>query len=385
MSNTFGTIFKITTFGESHGPFMGVVIDGCPANIEISEEEINLELEKRRPNLTEFTSKRAEKDKAIIISGVFDGKTTSAPICILIENTDVKSENYDKIKNILRPSHANFTYLKKYNIFDHKGASRASARETVCRVAAGAIAKKILKVTGIKIFAYVKSIGDIYADVKIEDLKNILGSKIFCPDKIAEKKMLERLKDVKEKKDSLGGVVEFVILNVNEPLGEPIYEKLNAKLSFALMNIPAAIGFEIGDGFEGAKKLGSIRNDLFCLKNGKIAVKTNNEGGILAGIATSMPIVGRVAFKPTATIGKPQNTLDIFGNKKVLKFSNDQRSDLCIPIRAVAVVEAMCSLVLTDLYLLSKAKSIIKPKKNDLSKKFFKQTDKNVKKKNSIQ
>ncbi|NGX33772.1 MAG: Chorismate synthase [Candidatus Anoxychlamydiales bacterium] len=354
MSNSFGKIFKITTFGESHGSLIGVVIDGCPSNIEITDKEINLELQKRRPNLNEFVSKRNEMDKAKIVSGVFNGKTTGAPICILIENKDLKSENYDKIKDILRPSHANYTYLQKYKIFDHKGGSRASARETASRVAAGAIAKKILKILDIKIFAYVKSIQDITANVEIDDLKNIYKSKIYCPDKIAEKKMIEKLKSIQSEKDSIGSVVEFVILDMLPALGDPIFDKLNAKLSYALMSIPAAIGFEIGDGFEGTKKKGSTRNDLFDLENDKIVTKTNNEGGILAGISTGMPIIGRVAFKPTATIGKDQKTIDIYGNKKTLKFLNDQRYDPCISIRATPVVEAMCSLVLVDSYLLNK-------------------------------
>ncbi|HEU64815.1 MAG: Chorismate synthase [Candidatus Anoxychlamydiales bacterium] len=368
MSNSFGKIFKITTFGESHGPLIGVVIDGCPSNIEITEDEINLELKKRRPNLNEFVSKRDEEDSAKIVSGVFDGKTTGAPICILIENRDVKSKNYDKIKDILRPSHANYTYLQKYKIFDHRGGSRASARETASRVAAGAIAKKILKNKGIQIFSYVKSIGDILADVKMDDFENIYKSKIFCPDKIAEKKMIEKLKNIQKEKDSIGGVVEFVILNVFDSLGDPIYDKLNAKLASALMSIPAAIGFEIGDGFDGSKKLGSIRNDLFDFENSKIVTKTNNEGGIQAGISNSMPIVGRVAFKPTPTIGKNQETIDIYGNKKKLKFSNDNRYDPCIAIRAVSVIEAMCSLVIVDSFLLHKTATLEHLLKKDESK-----------------
>jgi len=350
MSNSFGKIFKITTFGESHGPLIGVVIDGCPSNIEITEDEINLELKKRRPNLNEFVSKRDEEDSAKIVSGVFDGKTTGAPICILIENRDVKSKNYDKIKDILRPSHANYTYLQKYKIFDHRGGSRASARETASRVAAGAIAKKILKNKGIQIFSYIKSIGDILADVKMDDFENIYKSKIFCPDKIAEKKMIEKLKNIQKEKDSIGGVVEFVILNVFDSLGDPIYDKLNAKLASALMSIPAAIGFEIGDGFDGSKKLGSIRNDLFDFENSKIVTKTNNEGGIQAGISNSMPIVGRVAFKPTSSISIPQDTAN-FVSKEETKLIIKGRHDPCIVPRAVPVVENAVASVILDLML----------------------------------
>ncbi|NGX33024.1 MAG: hypothetical protein K1060chlam4_01084, partial [Candidatus Anoxychlamydiales bacterium] len=250
------------------------------------------------------------------------------------------------------------TYLQKYKIFDHRGGSRASARETAARVAAGAIAKKILKTLDIKIFAYVKSIGEIISDVKIDDFENIYKSKIFCPDKIAEKKMIEKLKDIQKEEDSIGGVVEFVILNVPPSLGEPIYDKLNAKLAAALMSIPAAIGFEIGDGFVGTKKMGSKRNDLFAFEKGKIVIKTNNEGGIQAGISNGQLIVGRVAFKPTPSIGKPQETIDIYGNKKVLEFPNDKRSDPCIAIRAASVVEAMCSLVIIDSYLLNRVATL---------------------------
>ena len=353
MSNSFGKIFKITTFGESHGQVIGVVIDGCPSNVEITDNEINLELKKRKAFSKSFVSKRDEKEKAKIVSGVFEGKTTGAPICILIENTDIKSKNYDKIQNLLRPSHANFTYLQKYKIFDHRGASRASARETASRVCASVLATKILKKENIQVFAYVKAIGDIEANVDLKDLKNIDKSSIFCPDIEAEKKMLQRLKKIEDEKDSIGGVVEFVILNTPDGLGDPNYEKLNAKLANALMSIPATRGFEIGDGFEAAKKTGSSRNDTYILKNGKIQTKTNNEGGILAGISTGMPIIGRVAFKPTPTIAKTQKTLDIYGNEKILSFSNDGRFDLCVAIRASIVVKAMCSLVLVDSYLLN--------------------------------
>jgi len=358
MSNTFGKIFKITTFGESHGSMIGVVIDGCPANIDITPEEINIELEKRRPNQSAYVSTRNEKDEANIVSGLLDGKTTGAPIGILIENTDVISNNYDKIKDVLRPSHANFTYIKKYGIFDHRGASRASARETALRVAAGAIAKKILKKENIKVYAYIKSIGDITAQVEIDDLKNIYKSPIYCPDKNAEEKMIQKLLQIKGEKDSIGGVVEFFVDNMPPSLGEPIYDKLNAKLSYAMMSIPAAKGFEIGDGFASTIKKGSKRMDLFDKENDKIITKTNNEGGILGGISNGMPLVGRVAFKPTATIDKAINSLDIHGNKKVLNFSNSGRYDICVAIRAVSVVEAMCSLVLVDSYLLNKTQKL---------------------------
>lgn len=354
MSNSFGKIFKITTFGESHSPIIGVVIDGCPANLEITEEEINEELKKRKPSRNEFCSQRKELDEARIVSGVFENRTTGAPICIIIENLDADPAHYEPIKNILRPSHYNFTYLQKYNILDYRGAARASARETAARVAAGAIAKKILKKEKINIFAYIKSIGDISANIKHENLKDIYKSPIFCPDHIAECKMIEKLRKIKNDNDSIGGVVEFYIENIPAGLGDPIFDKLNAKLSYGLMSIPAAKAIEIGDGFEASKNIGSKRNDRYILKNNKIVTKTNNEGGIIAGISNGMPIIGRVTFKPTPTITKLQNSLDIYGNKKVLKYHKDIRSDICVAIRAVAVVEAMCALVLVDSYLLNK-------------------------------
>ncbi len=353
MNNSFGNIFKITTFGESHGDFVGVVIDGCPSNIEINEKEINFELKKRRPNLNEFVTRRKEEDKAQIVSGVFNNKTTGAPICILVKNKDVDSSYYDEIKDVLRPSHANFTYIQKYKNFDHRGASRASARETVGRVAASVVAKKILEKEKIEIFSYIKSIGDI--SVKDIDLDIIDNSPIFCPDKKAEKLMIEKLKSIKEKKDSIGGVVEFIIKNCPVGLGDPIYNKLNAKLSFGLMSIPAAKAIEIGDGVEASKKIGSMRNDSFSYKDEKFFTKTNNEGGILAGISTGMPIYGRVFFKPSSTINLEQETVDIYGKKQRLNFADNNRSDICVAIRAASVVKAMCYLVLVDSYLMHKA------------------------------
>lgn len=358
MSNCFGNKFKITTFGESHGPLIGVVIDGCPAYIEITEEEINLDLERRRPSQNEFVTQRKELDRAKIVSGVFKNKTTGAPICIIIENVNAKSSDYSEIKDILKPSHANYTYLKKYGIFDYRGSGRASARETAARVAAGAIAKKILKNEKINIYAYIKSIGDISANINYDSLKDIINSPIFCPDKQAEIKMIEKLRQIKDEKDSIGGIVEFYIENIPIGLGDPIFDKLSAKLSYGLMSIPAAKGFEIGDGFEATKNIGSTRNDSYILKNNKIVTKTNNEGGIIGGISNGMPIIGRVAFKPAPTIGKPQNTLDINGNKKVLEYASLNRCDVCVAIRAVAVVEAMCALVLVDSYLLNKSSKL---------------------------
>lgn len=354
MSNSFGKFFKVTTFGESHGKKIGVVIDGCPSNLEINEEEINLELKKRRPNINSFVSKRDEIDNAKIISGVFDGKTTGAPICIIIENTDVISKNYDEIKDCLRPSHANYTYLKKYKIFDHRGASRASARETASRVAAGLIAKKLLKKENINIYSYLKTIGNITAKIDYNNFSYIDRSKVFCPDLSASKKMIRKLKEIKKQNDSIGSIVEFCIENVKPGIGQPIFDKLNAYLAYALMSIPAAKGFEIGDGFEAVNKKGSKRNDYFVFENNKIKTKTNNEGGILAGISNGEKIIGRVIFKPTSSINQKLETIDIKGNKKIINYQDSFRFDVCIGIRAVAVVGAMCAITLADLFLQNK-------------------------------
>jgi len=356
MSNTFGKIFKITTFGESHGKIIGIVINGCPSNIKISENEINLELKKRRPNSRDFVSKRNEIDKIKILCGVYEKKTTGAPICMIIENKDVKLKSYREIKNIFRPSHGNFTYFHKYKTTDPRAYFGASARETALRVAAGFVAKEILKnkYNNIFIAAYVKSIGDISADIDYENLKSFKKSPVFCPDKKAEKEMLKKLLEIEKQKDSIGGVVEFYIQNPPIGLGEPIFDKLSSKLAYGMMSIPGSKGFEIGDGFGSVKKKGSQRNDIFYLKDDKIVTKTNNEGGILAGISSGMPIIGRVAFKPTATIGKELSTLSFEKKDTILKYRNFKRNDTCIAIRASRVVEAMCSLILVDFVLLNK-------------------------------
>ncbi|MBN2479474.1 MAG: chorismate synthase [Parachlamydiales bacterium] len=356
MSNSFGRILKVTTFGESHGPYIGAVIDGCPSNIKICEDEINELLEKRRPVNQFFSTKRKEKDRATIISGVFNKMTTGAPICILIPNIDVDSSYYEEIKGVLKPSHADFTYYKKYKNYDYRGSGRASARETAARVAASLIAEKILEETNIKVFSYLYSVGDIDIVFKEEDFfEKIDKSVIFCPDKKAEEKMLKKLKEIKDEKDSIGGAVGFYIKNTLIGLGEPIYNKLNAKISFLLMSIPGVKAVEFGDGIESSKKTGSLRNDLFKYENQIFHTLTNNEGGINAGISNGEPIYGKVHFKPTPTISKQQKTVDTQGNKKILKSFENDRHDVCIAIRAVPVVKAMIYLALADFYLLNKA------------------------------
>jgi chorismate synthase len=351
-SNAFGTIFVITTFGESHGKAMGVVIDGCPAGLPITEEEINTALAKRAPGKSPYTSPRKEEDKAEILSGLFEGKTTGAPICIIIPNKDADSSKYEGIKDVLRPGHANYTYLEKYGIFDYRGGGRASARETVCRVAAGAIAKKVLEHHGIFTCAYLNRVGDVQSQETLADY----GSPIFCRDKKAEESMILCLEKAKKEGDSLGGVVEFVA-SVPAGLGDPVYEKLEAKLAHAMLSIPASKGIELGSGFSSVRMQGSEHNDLFVRENG-VKTKTNHAGGTLGGISTGMPLQGRVAFKPTSSIRKEQETLNIQGEKSSFILPKGSRHDPCVAIRAVPVVEAMLSLVLVDSFLLNRSVSL---------------------------
>lgn len=359
-SNVFGTIFKIMTFGESHGKALGVVIDGCPAGLELSVEEIQRELYFRRPALTSFTSPRSEKDEAEILSGVFEGQTTGAPICILIPNRDSDTSKYVPIKNLLRPGHANFTYLEKYGVFDYRGGGRSSARETVCRVAAGAVAKKLLAHFKIEAVAYLKEVGDVKATCpEMSVLKELTRkSPLFCPDKQAETQMMAVINAVKAQGDSLGGVVEFVCNTVPAGLGDPVYEKLEANLAKAMLSIPASKGIEFGAGFKAACMRGSEHNDIFDLEKGEVVTQTNHAGGILGGISTGMPLVFRVAFKPTSSILKPQETLTTTQEKALFELPEGSRHDPCVAIRAVPVVEAMAALVLADALLMNRLSRI---------------------------
>lgn len=364
-SNSFGKIFRLTTWGESHGKAMGVVIDGCPPGILIDEELINQELAWRAPGRQLYTSPRKEEDVVEILSGVFEGRSTGCPISLLIWNKDKQSQAYETTKHLLRPGHASYTYLKKYGIFDYRGGGRASARETVCRVAAGAIAKKILSDKNIDVLAYLKAVGPLSADFLLSDAikqgscysKKIKASPLFCPDEKTTFKMQKILEEIKEAKDSLGGVVEAIAFNVPAGLGDPIYEKLEANLAQAMLSIPASKGFEIGEGFAASFMKGSLHNDLFFKKEDKINLKTNHAGGVLAGISTGEPLVIRVPFKPTSSIGKEQMTLNAKGEKEVFKFSSDARHDPCVAIRAVPVVEAMLALVLVDALLMNQCLS----------------------------
>lgn len=352
-SNSFGEIFRITTWGESHGKAIGVVIDGCPAGLPITEDEINLVLARRAPGRA-YTTPRNEEDRGEIYSGVFEGVTTGAPISIIIRNKDADSSQYATIKNLLRPGHANYTYIEKYGIFDYRGGGRASARETAARVAAGAIANKILQHYQIQIVAYIKSIGAVTVSNLPESIlalqQSTQDSPIFCPDKTATDAMKIALQQAIDEGDSLGGVIEFHVENLPAGLGDPVYEKLEANLAKAMLGLPATKGFEIGEGFHAATLQGSTHNDAF-INTGAISTQTNRAGGTLGGISTGMPLIGRVAFKPTSSIKKPQQTVDLSGNAAVFQLPENARHDPCVAIRAVPIVEAMCALVLVDALL----------------------------------
>jgi chorismate synthase len=358
-SNSFGKIFKITTWGESHGKALGVVVDGCPSGLEITEEEINRALALRAPGRNPFTSPRTEKDQAQILSGVFEGKTTGAPVAIVIYNHDADSSKYEPIKDLLRPGHANYTYLEKYGIFDYRGGGRSSARETVCRVAAGTLAKQLLTRYGIQVLAYLKQVHTLAVALEREDL-NTLRSKtyespVFCPNPKGSHAIQELIEQAKQSGDSYGGIVEFIVDPVPAGLGDPVYDKMDAALAFAMMSLPATKGFEMGSGFGCVGMPGSEHNDVFIEKEGKIQTKTNYAGGVLGGISTGMPIIGRVAFKPTSSIMKPQQTVNLTGKASEFQLPAGSRHDPCVAIRAVPIVEAMAALVLADALLLNRS------------------------------
>lgn len=358
-SNYFGQLFRMTTWGESHGKAIGVVIDGCPAGVALTIEDINLALALRAPGRNEFTSPRQETDQADIYSGVFEGKTTGTPISIIIMNRDVNSSHYAALKDVLRPGHANFTYLEKYGpTYDYRGGGRASARETACRVAAAAVAKKILQHYGIQTCAYLSTVGGVEAqEVGLDPaqlIPEIEKSPVFCPDPTAAQGMQEVIQEALAAGDSVGGVVTFLATGLPVGLGDPVYEKLEANLAKAMLTLPASKGFEMGEGFRAAQMLGSDHNDLFMQSEAHTQTQTNHAGGTLGGISTGMPLLGRVAFKPTSSIRKPQATLDLSGKPTVMALPEGSRHDPCVAIRAVPVVDAMCALVLVDALLMQR-------------------------------
>lgn len=350
--NTFGQLFKITTFGESHGLAVGCVIDGMPPNFELSESDIQAELNKRKPGQNNLTTQRQEKDQVKIMSGVFEDKTTGAPILLLINNEDKRPEDYLNFKDLFRPSHADFTYQVKYGIRDWQGGGRASARETVARVAAGAVAKKFLQEkAGVEFLTFIESIGDIktkinYQEVKAGDIEN---SPVRCPEPKASQEMAALIEKTKAEGDSIGGVVFGVIKKAPVGLGEPVFDKLSADLAKAMLSIGAVKGFEYGSGFAASAMKGSQHNDEFYMQGDQVRTKTNNSGGIQGGISNGEDIYFRVVFKPTATIAKNQNTVGLNGQAAVIKAGG--RHDPCVAIRGVAVVEAMAALVIMDHFL----------------------------------
>lgn len=351
--NSYGTLFRITTFGESHGPAIGVIIDGCPAGLLVDENFIQAELDRRKPGQSKITTQRKEDDTFKILSGVFEGRTTGTPLTIVIENQDQRSKDYSHIQNTFRPSHADYTYEAKYGNRDYRGGGRSSARETAARVAAGAIAKLLLKTIGVEFYAYVSKVGEITAPHYTQlDLLKTEDTIVRCPDAATAEKMIALIDEVRLNRDTVGGVVTGIIKNTPVGLGEPVFDKLHAELGKAMLSINAVKGFEYGSGFEGVTLRGSQHNDEFYKEGGKIRTKTNHSGGVQGGISNGEDIYFNVAFKPVATIMQDQQSVDKEGNEAVV--SGKGRHDPCVVPRAVPIVEAMAALVLADFYLRAK-------------------------------
>lgn len=351
--NSYGTLFRITTFGESHGHSIGVVIDGCPAGLEIDEVFIQSEMDRRKPGQSKITTQRKEDDVIKILSGVFEGKSTGAPMAIVIDNSDPRSKDYSHLENTFRPSHADYTYEAKYGFRDHRGGGRSSARETAARVAAGAVAKLLLKKSSVKINAFVSQVGELKAPPYQQlDLSKTEDNIVRCPDPVTAEKMIALIDEVRLSRDTVGGVVTCVIKNSPVGLGEPVFDKLHAELGKAMLSINAVKGFEYGSGFEGVTLRGSQHNDEFVNDGGKIKTKTNHSGGIQGGISNGEDIYFNVAFKPVATIMQDQQSVDKAGNEVTV--SGKGRHDPCVVPRAVPIVEAMAALVMADFILRSK-------------------------------
>ena len=351
MGNSIGNLFKLTTFGESHGPAIGGVIDGCPAGITLDFDAIQLELDRRKPGQSKITTQRKEPDQVEFLSGIFEGKTTGTSIGFQIKNTNQKSKDYSHNTNVYRPSHADYTYAKKYGIRDHRGGGRSSARETANWIVGGAIAKQFLK--NIKINAFTSSVGNLTLNKKYQelDLSKTENNIVRCPDKAFADKMINLIDNIRKQGDTIGGIVTCVIQNVPIGLGEPVFDKLHAALGHAMLSINAVKGFEYGSGFDGAKMKGSDHNDLF---NSDGTTITNLSGGIQGGISNGMDIYFKVAFKPVATLMQKQNTIDSDGN--IVEMQGKGRHDPCVVPRAVPIVEALSALVLADYYLQFKAR-----------------------------
>jgi chorismate synthase len=358
MGNTFGNLFKVMTFGESHGKGLGLIIDGCPAGIRLDEDFIKAEMQRRKPGQSKITTQRKEEDEFEILSGVFEGKTTGTPIGVVIHNTDQRSKDYSHIAEKFRPSHADFTYFQKYGIRDYRGGGRSSARETASRVAAGAIAKLFLKEYGIEIHAYVSQVGDLklQKSYKELDLKLTEENIVRCPDPEMAEQMIAYIDEVRKDRDTVGGIVSCVIKGSPAGLGEPVFDRLHAELGKAMLSINAVKGFEYGSGFEGVKMRGSSHNDAFYQEGEKVRTRTNHSGGIQGGISNGEDIYFNVAFKPVATIMQDQESVDEHGESVVV--SGKGRHDPCVVPRAVPIVEAMAAMVIADYLLISRTNKI---------------------------
>lgn len=347
--NTFGKIFKLTTFGESHGVAIGGVIDGCPPGLKLDFDQIQHEMDRRKPGQSNIVTQRKEPDTVEFLSGIFEGTTTGTPIGFIIKNTNQKSKDYSHIKDVYRPSHADYTYEKKYGLRDYRGGGRSSARETACRVVAGAIAKQFL--SSISINAYTSSVGDIMVTKPYQELDFSLtdSNDVRCPDEATATKMIDKIKAIRKEGNTIGGTISCVIQNVTVGLGEPVFDKLHADLGKAMLSINAVKGFEYGSGFAGSQMTGTEHNDLF---NEDGTTKTNMSGGVQGGISNGMDIYFKVAFKPVATVIQKQDALDNKGS--IVEMQGKGRHDPCVVPRAIPIVEAMAALVIADFYLLNK-------------------------------
>lgn len=358
MSSSFGTLFRVATFGESHGAGVGAVVDGCPPNLELSEADIQVQLDRRRPGQSDLATPRQEADRVTILSGIERGRTLGTPIGLLVRNQDQRPGDYGEMDAVPRPSHADYTYQLKYGVRASSGGGRSSARETIGRVAAGAIAEKVLRERwGVEIVAWVSSVGEIATAAVDSDRVSramVDANLVRCPDPAAAEQMTALIREVREARDSVGGVVSCVCRNVPAGWGEPVFDKLEAKLAQAMLSLPATKGFEIGSGFAGTRLRGSRHNDPFVQKGGRLGTVTNHAGGVLGGISSGEPLLFRVAFKPVATIGQTQQTADFAGNP--VELAAKGRHDPCVVPRAVPIVETMAALVLLDLALRQQAR-----------------------------
>jgi chorismate synthase len=361
MASTFGTLFRISTWGESHGGGVGVVIDGCPPRLPLSEEDIQPDLDRRRPGQSDIVTPRKEADTCKILSGVFRGVTLGTPISIMVPNTDARPEAYTEMETHFRPSHADFTYQSKYGVRNWEGGGRSSARETIGRVAAAAVAKKILRALfpDIEILAWVSRIHDIdsHVDANLVTLDSIESNAVRCPDPTAAEAMIARIKKIRSEGNSVGGLIDAAVRGMPVGLGEPVFDRLEADLAKAMLSLPATKGVEVGSGFAGTLLTGAEHNDPFEIRDGRVHTKTNHSGGVQGGISNGEPLTFRVAFKPTATISKPQSTVTVEGSESTLAARG--RHDPCVLPRAVVMVEAMTALVLVDHALRQRAQDCL--------------------------